>query len=106
MNLNDSPDDDNGLAEALHERHEHVEHHEHEHEHHNKPYHLEIDRVSHQWPDDYITGEQLLALAGRTLEYEAMRVGPGHEPDQPIPNGHRFYLGNEHEHRFRTRLLR
>lgn len=104
MNLYDSSDDDNGLAEVLHERHEHVEHHEHAREHHSKPYLLEIDRVSHQWLEDYITGEQILELAGRTLEYEALHVGPGYEVEQPIPNAQRFYLGNEHEHRFRTRL--
>ncbi len=103
MNLYDSPDDDDGLADELHERHADIEHHQHEHEHHHKAYHLIVDRVEHSWPDDYVTGEQILALAERSPnEYEALHIGPGHENDQPIANGERFYLGNEHVHHFRT----
>ena len=106
MNLYDSPDYGNSLADELHDRHERVEHHEHEHEHHHKPRHVIIDRVEHSWPDDYITGEQILALAGRSQEYEALHIRPDHETDEPIATDARFYLGNEHVHFFRTDLRR
>ena len=105
MNLYDSPDDD-GLAEIVHERHEQVEHHKHEHDRAHKTYQLEIDEVIYRWEEAYVTGVQILALAGRTREHEALHVGPGDEQAEPLPADSRFYLGTERMHRFRTRLIR
>lgn len=101
MDLHDLPDDDAGLAETIHQRHKYVEHREREREH-RKPCRLVIDCIAHTWNGDAISGEEILALAGRGHEYEALHIG--HEADVLIRADDAVSLRSETVQHFRTRL--